>query len=150
MSTLWQFNCFATELLQLLEQLLTYFSIVAVKGLGEVQTLCLFHEDINIFGIYFSCPCWKKLKYGCLKLQCKNCKGKKTKKTTFWTDLLNCMMYLPVTSPFRKVSVHSRQSAQVCRMCPLWSDRFSLKDRSASHLFLWQFVSVEICCDGKV
>lgn len=40
--------------------------------------------------------------------------------------LLNCMMYLPVKSTLRKVSVHSRQLEQVCRRCPLWSDRFSI------------------------
>lgn len=51
-------------------------------------------------------------------------------------NLLNCRMYLPVTSPFRKVSVHSRQSEQVCRMCPLWSDRFSWKAQSGSLLLI--------------
>lgn len=51
-------------------------------------------------------------------------------------NLLNCRMYRPVTSPFRKVSVHSRQSEQVCRMCPLWSDRFSWKAQSGSLLLV--------------
>lgn len=65
-------------------------------------------------------------------------------------DLLNCRMYLPVTSPFRKVSVHSRQSEQVCRICPLWSDRFSLKvDRVTDYhaiIYIWRSAVVNILC----
>lgn len=55
-------NCHAwkrpNELIRCISQtLLTCFAIVAVKVLWKVQTLELFLENVDIFGIYFSSPC---------------------------------------------------------------------------------------------
>lgn len=36
---------------------LTCFTVKAMEGLWEVQTLNLFLEKFNICGVYFSCPC---------------------------------------------------------------------------------------------
>lgn len=36
---------------------LTCFTVIAMEGLWEVQTLNLFLEKFNICGVYFSCPC---------------------------------------------------------------------------------------------
>lgn len=96
-----------------------------MEVLWEVQAFSLFLEYFNICGIYFSSPRWEGRK-GELKGG-RTCKML-TDCLSWWElGLLNCRMYLPVTSLFRKVSVHRRQSEHVWRTCPLWSDRFSLK-----------------------
>ncbi len=101
-----------------------------MKVLWEVQTPNLFFENFNIFGVYFSCSRWKSKKMVTTFETL-------TQPSEIWRgqNLLNCIIYLPVTSPFRKVSVHSRQSEHVCRICPLWSDRFSLKTDKVTNYY---------------
>lgn len=120
---------------------LTCFAVVAVEALREVQTSNLLLKKLHTCGIHLSRSCWSTRHiFLChlfeLLLNVFQVIARLWTKGGEEWDLLNCIMKRPVTSPFRKVSVHSRQSVQVCRMCPLWSDRFSWNHKSkASILF---------------